>query len=273
MIPSKVYAANLIWPYLIRDVFNRGADVAPRGQATKEVTQQTALIDMRKPVVTIPERKLSTKFLAGEAYWILSGDDRVETIAPYNKNIVNFSDDGVTFYGAYGPRIKEQLDYVVDKLKSDAATRQAFLTIWRPNPPETKDVPCTVACGFMRRGNKLDCYVYMRSNDLWLGFPYDIFNFSMLAHLVCCRLNKDGANVEPGTLYHTAASRHLYEQHYDAAREIGHKYDVLSTPMVVLKDITIDVTPEYLFNDEEQLMNTLDDIRTKGRDSAKIWWK
>lgn len=273
MIPGKVQPANLVWSTLIRDVFNRGAMVAPRGQATKEVRQQTAVLNMRKPVITIPERKLSTKFLAGEAYWILSGDDRVETIAPYNKNITHFSDDGVTFYGAYGPRIMEQLDYVVDKLKSDSSTRQAFLTIWKPNPPETKDVPCTITCGFMIRDGKLDCYVYMRSNDLWLGFPYDVFNFSMLAHLVCCRLNKDNYKVKPGVLYHTAASRHLYEQHFDTAYYIGNKYDVLSTPMDELKSISTNVTPEFLFTDEEKLMETLDDIRNNGHDSVMIWWK
>ena len=146
-----IHNANFEWLSELSWAFNKGNDVTPRGQLTKEVLQQTSIVSMRRPVITLPERKLSTKFLGGEAYWILSGDNRVETIAPYNKNIVNYSDDGVTFFGAYGPRILSQLDYVIDKLKSVADTRQAVLTIWRENPPETKVVPCTVSVQFLIR--------------------------------------------------------------------------------------------------------------------------
>ena len=92
--------ANFEWLDELANVLNNGTDVSPRGQLTKELLQQTSVIDMRRPVITLPERHLSTKFLGGEAYWILSGDNRVETIAPYNKNIVNYSDDGKTFFGA-----------------------------------------------------------------------------------------------------------------------------------------------------------------------------
>lgn len=275
MIPGKVYSASIVWPSVMRNVLNHGSTSKPRGMETTELLQQTAVIDMRKPVVVIPERKLSTKFLCGEAHWILSGDDRVSTIAPYNQNISNFSDDGITFYGAYGPRVVEQLDYVVSKLKEDPDTRQAFMTIWRPNPPKTKDVPCTVACGFMRRGNKLDCFVYMRSNDLWLGFPYDVFNFSMLAHLVCCMLNDGsrGVIIEPGVLHHTAASRHIYKEHYDAARAISEKYSLITTPLSVMESITTKETPEELYTSKDALMQTLSLIKDGGKNSSAIWWK
>lgn len=273
MVKIEPKSANLEWSRVLSDVFYYGRIVSPRGQKTIEIPQHTAVIDMRRPVITIPERKLSTKFLAGEAYWILSGDDKVENIAPYNKNIANYSDDGVTFFGAYGPRIAEQLDYVTNKLLSDNSTRQALLTIWRPNPPETKDVPCTISCGFMIRDGNLDCYVYMRSNDLWLGFPYDIFNFSMLSHLVCCRLNKTGLNLKPGIMYHTAASRHIYEQHSEQANYISGFYNPITSPIPKLAEISTNETPDYMFNDEEKLMQTLDDIRNNGRNSEMIWWK
>ena len=72
--------------------------------------------------------------MAAEALWILSGDNKVETIAPYNKNIKQFSDDGIIFQGAYGPRIISQLDYVIESLRKDRESRQAVLTIWNPNP-------------------------------------------------------------------------------------------------------------------------------------------
>lgn len=267
-----ISSANFAWLDELSNVLHNGDSVSPRGQLTKELLQKTSAIDMRRPVITLPERKLSTKFLGGEAYWILSGDNRVETIAPYNKNIVNYSDDGQTFFGAYGPRILSQLDYVIDKLKSDEDTRQAVLTIWRENPPETKDVPCTVAVNFMIRDHKLNCHVYMRSNDLWLGFPYDVFNFSMLSHFVCCQLNasviENGGDVviEPGTLYHTASSRHIYEQHFEQAEQLTKQYN---TAMASLETAE---TPSEMFISSVYLMHVLDSLRKDGKSSEYKWW-
>lgn len=270
---KPVKSANVAWLTELSNVLNDGTDVSPRGQLTKELLQQTSVIDMRRPVITLPERHLSTKFLGGEAYWILSGDNRVETIAPYNKNIVNYSDDGRTFFGAYGPRIMSQLNYIVDKLRSDADTRQAVLTIWRENPPETKDVPCTVAVHFMIRDNKLNCHVYMRSNDLWLGFPYDVFNFSMLSHLVCCRLNayvvaEGGSIIEPGVLYHTASSRHIYMQHFEQAERLVRLHNPAAMPLET------DETPTSMYLSEVHLMHVLDSLRSHRRvDSSEYkWW-
>lgn len=273
---NVIHSANFEWLSELSWVLNKGNSVAPRGQVTKEALQQTAIVNMRRPVVTLEERKLSTKFLGGEAYWILSGDNRVETIAPYNKNIVNYSDDGQTFFGAYGPRIISQLDYVVDKLKSDADTRQAVLTIWRENPPATKDVPCTVAVHFMIRDHKLNCHVYMRSNDLWLGFPYDVFNFSMLSHLVCCRLNASAATngdvVKPGMLYHTASSRHIYEQHFEQAEKLTKQYNLSAMTMEELKSLETAATPAGMYLSEVHLMHVLDSLRKDGKSSEYKWW-
>lgn len=272
-----IHNANFEWLSELSWAFNKGNDVTPRGQLTKEVLQQTSIVNMRRPVVTLPERKLSTKFLGGEAYWILSGDNRVETIAPYNKNIVNYSDDGVTFFGAYGPRILSQLDYVIDKLKSDADTRQAVLTIWRENPPETKDVPCTVAVHFMIRDHKLNCHVYMRSNDLWLGFPYDVFNFSMLSHLACCKLNafvveNGGVIIEPGMLYHTASSRHIYEQHFEQVEQLIKRYNLADMSMEELKSLETAETPENMYLSGVYLAHVLDSLRKDGKSSEHKWW-
>ena len=272
-----IHNANFEWLSELSWAFNKGNDVTPRGQLTKEVLQQTSIVNMRRPVITLPERKLSTKFLGGEAYWILSGDNRVETIAPYNKNIINYSDDGVTFFGAYGPRILSQLDYVIDKLKSDADTRQAVLTIWRENPPETKDVPCTVAVHFMIRDHKLNCHVYMRSNDLWLGFPYDVFNFSMLSHLVCCKLNafvveNGGVIIEPGMLYHTASSRHIYEQHFEQVEQLIKRYNLADMSMEELKSLETAETPENMYLSGVYLAHVLDSLRKDGKSSEHKWW-
>lgn len=266
--------ATRAWLGTIEDLILHGDTVAPRGQPTLELLQHTIAVDLEHPVVIAPNRRLSEKFLGAEAFWMLTGDNRVETIAPYNKNIAQFSDDGATFFGAYGPKILEQIDYVVNKLVEDPDTRQAGLTTWRENPPQTKDVPCTIAMFFNLRNNRLNAHVYMRSSDVWLGVPYDVFNFSMVAMLVLCRLNaKLAANppyqgeerpsrVGPGALYLTAASRHLYTRNQNAALEVLH-----ADPW---RPVT-GAVPRELWLHESKLLDTLDAIRSGKQPQAK-WW-
>lgn len=273
-----------IWLKALNDILTNGDLVSPRGKRTKEIPQRTIEVDMRRPVLRVPDRSLSYKFMVAEAFWILSGDDRVETIAPYNSRIADFSDDGERFFGAYGPKIHAQLPYIVDKLLEDRDSRQAGLTIWRECPPKTKDVPCTVAIFFAIRGDKLNVHVFMRSSDAWLGVPYDVFNFSMLGHLVCALVNErapevpvvenhqlvmDTFNVptkklivSPGTLFLTAASSHLYEVNWDDAK-LCLATEPLDQPE----------TPKVLWSDAQVLMDTLKQLRDTRAGDERRWWE
>lgn len=291
------------WPRLLADVLARGREVSPRGMRTLELPQHTVEVDARRPVLLVPERRLSYQFMAAEAYWILSGSDLLADIMPWGeKTVARFSDDGVRFFGAYGPKVVGQLDYVVAKLLEDPDSRQAGLTIWRESPPKTKDVPCTVAMFFSLRGGprgtlptgfakaigaplRLETNVFMRSNDVWLGTPYDAFNFSMVAHLVCARLNQalgrsDGRPIEPSVVRLTAASSHLYKDQWDVARAIASDHNVHSHGASLAKcrcEIyrrPIEApTPEGLWTDARALRQTLEALRhTKAGDPLR-WWE
>lgn len=225
MLKSK--SATAAWLDTISLIKTNGRQISPRGQPTMELLHHSICVDMTRPVLAVKERKLSYEFLAAEAIWITCGGDKVIDIAPWNKNIANYSDDGETFFGAYGPKIAAQFDYVIGKLLDDGDTRQAVLTIWRENPPQTKDYPCTIAMAFQIRGSMLHSHVFMRSSDVWLGLPYDMFNFSMVALKVLCEVNRlrkmrDGAHkmLVPGELYLTMASSHLYMQNYEQAQAL-----------------------------------------------------
>ena len=250
------------WVEALHDVMANGQEVSPRGKLTRELLHRTMQVDMRKPVLMVPSRCLSYKFMAAEAYWILSGDNRVETIAPYNRRITEFSDDGKIFFGAYGPRIASQLGYVLDKLMENHDTRQAGLTIWRERPGVTKDVPCTVAVFFNVRNSLLNAHVFMRSSDVWLGIPYDVFNFSMLAHYVCALLHERGFITSPGQLFLTAASSHLYEDNWAAAQScaMGDVFEQRETPQI-------------LFKDSNEVVAWLRDLRATCPGDVLRWWE
>lgn len=214
-------AFNQIWTQKLSQIIQFGHMSGPRGFKTYELLNSSVHFPANKCLLTVPERKLGYRFAMAEAWWILSSRKDVESIAPYSKAISKFSDDGVEFFGAYGPKIRSQIDGVVDALVNDSQTRQAVITIWRENPPKTKDVPCTVSLQFLIRSGSIHLIANMRSSDIWLGLPYDAFNFACLLNYVRLLISqriKNGFSVENphwitpdlGRVYVNAGSQHLY---------------------------------------------------------------
>jgi len=152
--------------------------------------------------------------MVAEWLWIQCGRNDVSTIAQYNPNIAAFSDDGVVFAGAYGAPIAEQWARVRDTLRNDHNTRQAVFQIYRPPTGPTKDVPCTIALQFLIRDEKLNVIATMRSSDVWLGLPYDFFNFTMLANAMSAEVG-----VELGEAVMQLGSSHLYASDEERAKE------------------------------------------------------
>jgi len=231
----KLKGADESWRYLLECIMVCGDEVSPRGMKTKEMLHtNTISVDMRRPVVTTKARKLNYKFMAAEALWILAGRNDVESLSDYVPRMAEFSDNGEVLAGAYGPRITPQLPYVVDALVRDRDTRQAVLTIWTPNPPPSKDIPCTISMCFSIRARKLHQHVYMRSSDGWLGIPYDIFSFCMVGLKVRDMYNqavrnlydegliapKPKLHVQPGIMTISMTSSHLYERDWPKVETI-----------------------------------------------------
>ena len=217
MLPKREteLCATTAWDQLIVDLL--GDDQGEHADY-RELLCHTTKIDMNRPILLNKARQLGYKFMAAEAAWILSGDNKVMTIEPYSKRIVQFSDDGYTFFGAYGPKVIDQIPYILDTLRHDMNSRQAVISIWREQPRKTKDVPCTTTLQFLIRpcntddhqGDYLDCVATMRSSDAWLGWPYDVFNFSMISRYIGLFLQMQYPHLRLGTLYLTAGSQHLY---------------------------------------------------------------
>lgn len=262
---------NLTWLEVIESTLTNGIFRSPRGIPTLETIHRTIQVDMRRPVLTVEARKLSYTFMLAEAHWILSGSDKVAEIEPYNKNIAKFSDDGVTFHGAYGPKIYGQIAGVVKKLMDDPDTRQACINIWRENPMTSKDIPCTMSIVFQIRDGKLHCSVFMRSSDIWLGLPYDVFNFSMLSHWVCALINERSfvaLHITPGILSLTAASSHLYETNFTEANKVLN----LSPADDSIRSVQ-NKTPREFYTDSGYLMFRLNELKTEAPDKREVWWK
>lgn len=222
------YAINLqdVYKTALHDLMTNGAKISPRGMETREVIP--GVFQIENPlsrILTIKPRKMNIFYAMIETLWYLNGDDSVDRLTPYNKEMARFSDDGKTLRGAYGARLiqknqelnKSQFGLVYDKLKQDPSSRQAMAIIWDPwrDHQPTKDVPCTVAFAFTIRDEKLNMTTIMRSNDIVLGTTYDVFAFTIFQEFLARKLG-----VGLGTYTHIANSFHIYSNHYDMAREM-----------------------------------------------------
>lgn len=224
------YTAQEMYHDVLQQILENGLETSPRGQQTKELLGYGFhLEDAHNNLIAYPDRALNYYFSVAEWLWIMLGQNDVATISRFNSKIADFSDDGVTFSGAYGPLFTEQLSYVLDKLRSDADSRQAVITLWRPRPGYSSDIPCTVVFQYLLREDKLHAVTYMRSNDAWLGLPYDQFNFTRMQAYVAAALD-----VPAGSYTHLTGSLHLYDWAYEQAGALvegGYNdSDALSSP-------------------------------------------
>ena len=211
-----------VWLEALWQTLELGHETSPRGKKVKELLCYQTTIPMARPIVTVAERQLGYRFAAAEPAWILSGDNKLSTIAPFAKHFRQFSDDGLFLSGAYGVKILEQLGYVARTLDQDPSSRQAVLNIWRERPEPSVDVPCTLSLQWVIRDGKLHCLDSMRSSDLWLGLPYDWISMSCVSvGLLIILKNVYGrTDLKLGNLTVTAGSSHLYEHDWEKAREV-----------------------------------------------------
>lgn len=212
----------------LRELLSGAADtVRPRGLATRELLGCAVKItDPRQRFVVRPPRKRwSPAFAMAEYLWYMRGENSLETMAFYAPGIRRFSDDGETLNSAYGHRIFgahphigfDQWREIKALLKNDPESRQAVVHIRTPRDSllPTKDHPCTIALQFLQRRGRLHLVTTMRSNDIVLGTPYDIFSFTMMQEQMALELG-----LELGSYFHQVGSWHLYLDQMALAEEM-----------------------------------------------------
>ena len=218
-------------PLLMDHVLKNGEEVGSRGGRVKELLYPHIVLQepWRREVLT-PLRRASLPAQIAETMWLLAGRDDVEWLSHYLPRAADFSDDGIKWRGAYGPRLRawqrrtegdviDQLAWVVDLLRKDPLSRRAVVTLYDPDrdSKDGKDIPCNNWVHFQSRLGQLHAHVVIRSNDLMWGWSgINAFEWSALQEVVAGLLG-----IEMGELHFSVSSLHLYETHWDRARRIA----------------------------------------------------
>jgi len=224
---------NKIWYKTVASLIHKDSGASRDGDA-KEICGWDCFLDNTdRNFVTYFGRNLSPTYAAAELLWYLSGAEDIYMISKYAPQYERFANDGIAF-GAYGHRweqdpafkdannrgFRSQLDAMVSLLRGKPETRQAIITMWNAGDllhafeGDKNDLPCTLSLHFLVRDEKLNLIATMRSNDIWLGLPYDLFAFTTLQRLIAWELG-----YEAGWYKHQAGSEHLYIRNEEKAKK------------------------------------------------------
>jgi thymidylate synthase len=209
------------WHRLLRDVCSHGWAAAPRGMPVRELAAQEIRVLSPYPFTDFKGRNLNPKIAVIEAIGLVGGMATDELTARHVRSLYKFTDEG-RFHGAYGIRVRNQMRFVLDTLRDDPDSRQAVMTIFdgdRDLYRNTRDTPCTLSLQFLIRDDCLNVIVTMRSNDLWLGTPYDFFQFGVMQATMAQLLG-----IPIGWYVHQVGSLHVYEKNVQAATDLERQH-------------------------------------------------
>lgn len=209
--------ANDAWENIYYGLNRNGNITSPRGLKIKEsLGCNIYILNPNDNLVYNSFRGLSPRYLSKEYQWYKSGSRRVEDAIKLSKFWKTIANPDGTVNSNYGAYIfvstndgKSVWDKTVDILRNDNDTRQAIIQIPIMPARGSKDTPCTSSLQFFIRDNKLFCTVYMRSTDIILGFPIDIFQFTMWQLEMAKELG-----IECGWIRFISGNIHCYEKHW-----------------------------------------------------------
>lgn len=202
---------------------------AGRDGRTSEVLHAAlSLSDPRQRWIASREPAMNPAFALAEVVWIVQGREDSAFLNYFNPLLPDFAGNGPTYYGAYGHRLRhkfglDQLKQAAAALRSNSESRQIVLQIWDTGSdlplddgvPRARDVPCNLLAMLKVRHGRLEWTQVMRSNDLLLGLPHNIVQFTSLQEVMAGWLG-----LEVGTYNHLSDSLHVYERDFASIESV-----------------------------------------------------
>ena len=211
---------------LLRDILENGVERGDRtGTGTIGVFGRQMRFDLSKSFPMVTTKKLHLRSIIIELLWFLKGDTN---IAYLTENKVRIWDEWADENGDLGPvygkqwrswaapdgRVIDQIEWVLNEICTNPNSRRMIVSAWNPaDVPDMALPPCHCLFQFNVMDGKLNCQLYQRSADVFLGVPFNIASYALLT-LMMAR----ATGLEPGEFVHTFGDAHLYMNHLDQAR-------------------------------------------------------
>lgn len=237
---------------LLREILENGENRGDRtGTGTKSLFGKSMIFDLRDgfPLITTKNTwfkgiilellffisgKTDTKILESQGVNIWKGNTTIEYLQKYNLPwregdmgpLYSFQwrHAGAEYTGCdsdYNGKGIDQLQNTIDNIKKDPFGRRHIISAWDvTNIKNMALPPCHCFCHFyvgcdeFKNPKFLDCILYQRSGDMFLGVPFNIASYallmSMIAHIT---------GLVPRKLIHHLGDSHIYLNHIDQVKE------------------------------------------------------
>lgn len=247
---------------LLEHVMIAGVDRGDRtGTGTRSVFGRQLRFDLNEGLPVVTTKRVHLKSVIGELLWMLRGDTDVQNLRDAGVTIWNEWElaDG-TIGPGYGHQWRswptstgetiDQLKNAINLIQNDPESRRIIVSFWNVEYLDKMALqPCHFVHQFYVANRKLSCHVNIRSNDLFLGAPFNIASYAILTHMIT---HVTGLGV--GDLVYTIGDAHIYHNHFDQVeKQLGR----IPRPLPQL-ELNADVTDIDDF--------TIEDLRVVGYD-------
>ncbi len=215
-------------PYLdlLQHILDHGVRKSDRtGTGTLSVFGYQMRFNLAAGFPLLTTKRLHTRSIIHELLWFLQGETNIRYL---RENQVRIWDEWADEAGELGPvygkqwrawptadrRPIDQITQVLDQIKANPDSRRLIVSAWNVGDVEQMVLPpCHLLFQFYVAEGRLSCQLYQRSADVFLGVPFNIASYALLAMMVAqvCAL-------QPGEFIHTFGDAHLYLNHLEQAR-------------------------------------------------------
>ena len=208
----------------LRHVFENGQDADNRtGIYARKVFGHQMRFDLSKGFPLVTTKKTFFKGIVHELIWLLSGDTNIKYLLDNNVHIWDeWADENGNLGPVYGHQWRnfnsegiDQIKDVINRIKTNPQDRRIIVSAWNPAQIEQMALPpCHCFFQFdVTPDGKLNCMLYQRSCDMFLGVPFNIASYSLLTMMIA-----QVCGLEPGEFVHTLGNAHIYSNHFEQVK-------------------------------------------------------
>lgn len=242
--PSQCGIANMEQQYLdtLKKILDTGIDTDDRtGVGSRSIFGVQMRHDLSTGFPALTTKRLAWQAVVGELLWFIEGSSDIRrlselthgvpdkntiwhanALAPSWKPNAKFDGDAGSIYGVQWRRWQgsqgtatDQLAQLIQDILQNPHSRRHILTAWQPAELDQMCLPpCHILSQFWVRQGRLSCQLYQRSQDAFLGGPFNIASYSLFTHMIA-----QVCNLEVGEFIHVIGDAHIYSNHMDQVKE------------------------------------------------------